>query len=101
MKGSGRTIGQAQGPLSHPNSRRNCRCQKGRTVPGQRAGHPRRHAGPNANSTTATLQAGIDTPEILPIPLTKANRLRISRRRILNKFEDISYNELSTCNQGT
>jgi len=92
MKGSGRSIGRAQGPLTHPNSRRNCRWQKGRTVPGQRAGHPRWRTAPNVNSSTATLEAGFYTPEILPSHQTKACRLRISRRLIFYKFEDICHN---------
>ena len=88
------------GPLgsSHPNSRRNCRWQKGRTVP---AGHPRWRAAPNANSSTATLEAGFYTPEILPSHPIKAYHLHISRPLIFYKFEAISYNKLSTCNQGT
>lgn len=87
--------------IAQTNNSWNCRWPKGRTVSGQRAGHPRWRDAPNANSSTAMLQAGIDTPKILPNPLIKANHLRISRRQICYKFEVIAYNELSTYGQGT
>ena len=87
--------------IAQTNSRRNCRWQKGRTVSGQRAGHPRWRAAPNANSSTATLEAGLYTPEILPSHLIKAYRLHISRRLDFYKFEVIYYNDFSTYGQGT